>query len=129
MADLAARRSGTREVELLSRSASHALPGSWDEAGLNFLLGKITEEKLIDGTRRDSEFEMLQRQCEAYYWLAQVALGEQRRDDAVQWLQRCMNTGFAAYLEYWLARDELQRLAPEKVKDRGPQESDWTITT
>lgn len=129
MADLAARRSGGRELELLSRADSHALPGSWDEAGLNYLLGKKSEQQLIDATRRDSEFEMLRRQCEAYYWLSQVALGEQRRDDAVAWLQRCLNTGFAADLIYWLARDELQRLAPEKVKDRGPPNSDWVITT
>src|ERR1019366_8769802 len=117
MADLAARRSGARELELVRMSASRALPDSWDEAGLKFLLGDLTEEQLIEATRRDSEFEMLQRQCEAYFWLSQVALGEQRPDDAIRWLERCLNTGFTAHLEYWLARDELKRLAPAKVKE------------
>lgn len=121
MAHLAALRMGEREDELLRSARKRYPPGSWTDTGLRFLLGEVTETDLMMAARRGRLFDVIRQECEAYFWLAQIALADGRQADGIQWLRRCVSTGFVAYVQYTLARIELERLVPP---EKGPGKPD-----
>ncbi len=120
MAEVAARRGGGRETELLRQMRGRLLPGSWTESGISYLLGEITADELMVRAREGTPYAVIQHECEGAFWIAQVALAEGRTAEAVQWLHRCLATGFTTFIEYAAAKAELKRLQPEE-KDKGKE--------
>lgn len=114
MAELAARRAGVAEQKKLVTLALREVPrGSWVGTCLRFLDGELTERELLEVAGKGSDYDTLQKRCEAYFILAQIALAEGRRDEGVRRLRDCVDTGFTAFVEHRLAKRELSRLAPE----------------
>ena len=130
MADLTARRLGRRETEILETARKHIRAETWPADGVKYLLGELDEERLLASARQGTQFEIIDHQCEAYFWLGQVALAEGRRDDAIRWLSRCVGTGFVSHREYKIARAELHRLVPQpEPRKSAPENSHGVITT
>lgn len=131
-ADITARRLGQREIDLLETTRQHTLAETWPADGVRYLLGQLSEEGLWESTRQAGPFEVIDRECEAYFWLGEVALAEGRKEDGIKWLSHCVATGFMSNVEFKIAKAELERLAPEseqKQKKPGPQNSAGVITT
>lgn len=112
MAELSERRNGGGNREALARARSRTKAASWQEAGIRFLLGELTEEQLLETARQGGKFDIVKHECEAYFWLAQLALANGDTAAGIQWLRRCVGTGFTAFIEYGIAREELERWAP-----------------
>lgn len=131
MADLTARRLGGRETAILEAARLKVAPEAWPATGVRYLLGHLTEEQLLQEARRGTQFEIIQHECEASFWIAQVALAEGRTEDGIKWLHRCVATGFVAYVEYKVAQVELERLEPrpDPGKKAEPENSRGVITT
>ncbi len=129
-ADLSARRVGQRETEILQAARRNARPEVWPADGVKFLLGTVDEAGILESARHGTLFEVADHQCEAFFWLGEVALAEGRNDDAIKWFSRCVATGFLSNIEYKVAKAELERLIPESDrKKKGPENSDGVITT
>lgn len=129
MAELALRRAGGGDREALLQARQRAEPGSWQEAGLKFLLGELNAQELLDAARHGAVFDIIQHECEGYFWLAQTALASGDREAGVQWLRRCVSSGFTAFIEHRLAKEELERLVPaenEPSKD-GPKRDSYGV--
>lgn len=132
MAELTARRIGRRETEMLRTMRAKLLPGSWTESGISYLLGEMTADELIVRAREGTPYTVVQQECEGAFWIAQVALAEDRTEEAIQWLRRCLATGFTTYVEYAVAKAELERLSPaeadeDKRKKSAPRDSRWSV--
>ncbi len=129
MGELAARRAGTPGDQGKLRGIRDRLaPGSWHRTGISFLLGEVTEDELLDYARRGGVYNVVRNECEAYFWLSQLALAKGDVGVGIGWLRRCVSSGFTAIMEYRLAKAELERLAPEQLKREGPRDSGGSIT-
>lgn len=120
MLELSARRSKKSDAAVVTAALERQQTGEWPAAGLKYLLGQITAEELVTAARRGSPLEANQHECEACFWLAEVAASEARRDDEISWLKRCLATGVIVQIEYHLAEAELKRVDPE-AKKRKPE--------
>jgi hypothetical protein len=132
MADLTARRLGQRETAILETARRNVLAESWPADDVKFLLGELSEGDLLESARHGTAFEIVDHECEAYFWLGEVALAEGRKEDSIKWLSRCIVTGYLSNVEFKIAKAELERLAPEskeKQKKSGPENSNGVITT
>lgn len=132
MADLTARRLGQRETAILETARRNVIAEAWPADGVKFLLGELTEDALLENARQGTTFEIINHECEAYFWLGEVALAEGRKEDSIKWLSRCIATGYLSNVEFKIAKAELERLAPEskeKQKKSGPENSNGVITT
>lgn len=129
MADLTARRLGRRETAILETARRNIRAELWPADGVKFLLGELDEAGLLQSARQGTRFEIADHECEAFFWLGEVALAEGRREDGIKWLSRCVATGFLTNIEYKVAKAELQRLLPETERKKGPENSNGVITT
>ena len=131
MADLTARRLGLREIDLLQSARHSVTPDSWVENGIRFLLGELTEEELMARARQGPALDGLDHECEATFWIAEVALGAGRKEDGIKWLNRCVATGFMQDVELKIAKAELKRLIPEPdpKSRKAPENSRGSVTT
>lgn len=114
MAELAARRLGQSEGNMIGRARQEARPGSWPDLCLGFLSGKVSEDVLIREAQQGDSLEVAQKFCEAYFILAQVALAAGNQAKGLDYLESCIETGITGYVEFRLARIELKRLSPER---------------
>lgn len=132
MSDLTARRLGKREIKILRTAQQNVAPGAWAANGVRYLLGQLSEEDLLQRARQGTIFEISDHECEATFWIGERALAEGRKEDAIKWLQRCVNTGFMSDSEFKMAKAELERLEPKldpKKKPSDPENSNRVITT
>lgn len=121
MADLTARRMGGRSVELLEVAQSQFKEDLWVSAGISYALNEITEEELLIRARKGPLFEIIQHECEAWFWISQMKLAAGDRAGGLQALHRCVSTGFTSFIEYKIAKAELKRFEDAQQND-GPDE-------
>jgi lipoprotein NlpI len=130
MADLTARRLGLRETEILEVARRNIRAELWPSDGVRFLLGQLDDAGLLENARQGTRLDIANRECEAYFWLGEVALAEGRKEDGIKWLSRCVGSGMVLNIEYEAAKAELQRLAPRQEKQKpGLENSNGVITT
>jgi len=127
MADLSARRIGGREEKLLRDNIVRFAGNAWLHAGMRYLLGEITDDQLIAVAREGTVFDIIQHECEGWFWIAQVRLAAGDKSGGVLALRRCVSTGFTAFIEYEIAKVQLQRLEPAEKRaapdERAPRNS------
>ncbi len=118
IAELAARRVGGTQKELLQVANRQIPSGSWPDTCLAFLIGKISDEQLLIEAQRGDSLEIAQRLCEAYFILGETALASGERSKAIDLLESCIGTGITGYVEFRLARQELRRLEGAETSRR-----------
>lgn len=114
MAELAARRLGKSESEVVGRARQQLRPGSWPDLCLGFLAGKISDDALLHEAQQGDSIEAAQKLCEAYFILAEVELAGGNKTKGMDFLESCIDTGITGFVEFRLARIELKRLSPER---------------
>ncbi len=132
MSDLTARRIGQREVQVLRAGQQTVAPGAWSANGLRYFLDELSTEELLQRARQGTTMEISDHECEATFWIAERALAEGRKDDAITWLNRCVATGYMSDSEFKMAKAELERLVPKSdpnEKKSGPENSNGSVTT
>jgi len=114
LAELAARRNGGSEANLVKRSRAQVRPEAWVAACLRFVEGAISADELFTRAREGGDLRVAEQLSEAHFIVAQVELAAGNVDRGIQELEACIGTGMSGMIEYRLARRELQRLAPER---------------
>ena len=121
MAEITARRQGRTETAILRAARGAVDPGKWPAAGIRYLFHELTEDELLATARHGTLYEIASNECEATFWLGEVALAEGRIQDGIMWLSRCLGTGFVTNVEFKIADAELERLLPKEPR---PKESE-----
>lgn len=114
LAELAARRLGKTEREMIVSARRQLRPGSWPDLCLAFLAGKISDDALLREAQQGDSIEAAEKLCEAYFIVAQVALAAGNTAKGMDYLESCIDTGITGFVEFRLARAELKRLSPER---------------
>jgi lipoprotein NlpI len=120
MAELAARRIGRSEGVLLARAANGTDSTDWPQRCVAFLQDRLTEKQFLERALSGPPLATAKKQCEAYFYVAQVALAAGRLDDARSAFDRCLATGITGFVEFFLARRERARLGPIAPPLRAP---------
>ena len=126
MADLTAQRQGRREAELLENAKEHLDSEAWTLQGVRYLRGEIDEARVLEFARKGTVLEILSNTCDVYFWLGEKALADGKKEEALKWLGRCVDTGSVTSTEYQIALDEVERLEADlgiKAKKREPRDS------
>src|SRR5581483_4622914 len=88
------------------------IKSGWSRTLGSFLGGTIGEKELLAAAAIDGhDPTATERQCEAYYYLAQVRLHHHDIPGAIDALARCLATHVTYYFEYSLGIAERRRLA------------------
>ncbi len=117
MAELSARRATGQTDKATLLAARKKLPEkSWLYRQFDYLLGESSDEDLLKAAESGAWLQATVQECEAYYLMSQRALAEGRKEDGVKWLESCLNTGITGAIEYYMAKAELKRLAPERLE-------------
>jgi lipoprotein NlpI len=82
-------------------------PTEWRENIAAFLVGRVSEEELLDGTTPREEMESNGRYCEAAYYLGIKHLLEGDSERAEHYFRECLSTERRNFTETHLARAEL----------------------
>jgi tetratricopeptide (TPR) repeat protein len=108
---LLARRRGGRDDEAAAFAATVGgwKPG-WPKAVGRYLAAEIDESQLLAQTLLGDQPPAAERRCEAYFYIAETLLARGETAGAREFFQKCVGTGVSGYVEYTLARAELQRV-------------------
>lgn len=100
LARLGKEKEATRELNryLVQRKTQGA--EDWVLHIGRFLLGKISEGKLFEGTKADDKNESKERECEAYFYAGTKRLINGDRETARRYFQRSVQTGIRYFSEY-----------------------------
>ncbi len=82
----------------------------WPQPVLRLLRGEQSL-KDVEVTASADKSEQAGRECELYFFASQKALLERNTAQAQRWLERSLATGVLEFIEYNLARRELDRLS------------------
>ncbi len=77
--------------------------GDWPLPVVKLYLGQITPDQLVKATSNKEQ------KCEAYFYIAEDYLKKKKRDKAVEYYKKCVETGVKDFSEYKLAQVELAR--------------------
>jgi len=91
-----------------------ARDAAWPAPIQRYLLGEIDWAALLQAARDTFDLRTTEQQCEAYFALGEVALAAGDRETARRELENCVQSGIVGFIEYGLARRDLERLAPPK---------------
>ena len=97
---------------------------AWPAPIQRHLLGEIDRAALLQAARDIFDLRTTEQQCEAYFALGTVALAAGDRETARREFENCVQSGIVGFIEYGLARRDLERLAPPKpAEPRTPSET------
>lgn len=100
------------ESDRTSLEANRPAAGQWPAPIQDYLLGRIDRAELLRAARDTFDLRTTEQQCEAYFSLAQSALAKGDATAARRELENCVQSGIVGFIEYDLARRELERLGP-----------------
>ncbi len=109
---LAGLRRGAPDRGWLQQHRS--LETAWPAPIQRYLLGELDRTALLQAARDSFDLRTTEQQCEAYFALGEVALAAGDRETARRELENCVQSGIVGFIEYGLARRDLERLAPPK---------------
>lgn len=105
---VAAEYQGGRGKSAIAPYIGGADPGKLTGAMLHYLDGRIDTDTLLKQAREPSDMERLNL-AEAYFYIGQKFAAQGRRDEALRWFKRVVETDAAPYREVTFARLELNR--------------------
>lgn len=105
---VAAEYQGGRGKSAIAPYVEGADPKKFVGAMLHFLDGRIDVDTLLKLARQPSEMERLNL-AEAYFYIGQKFAAQGRRDEALRWFKRTVETEAAPYREVTFAQLELNR--------------------
>jgi len=109
MADLARRRQGRAGAAPVAKEAVEKAD-PWGAALLGFISGKLDEKSLFKRLEARGGLRYSEEECELNFVLGELALSRGEVDEARRHLRSCLATGVTSFVEYVIARHELQRL-------------------
>lgn len=93
------------------RSSLDALPNDeWPQPIYRYHLGQLNERRLLRDARDPKPQRQLEKECEAYYYVAQQLFIEGRDKRAITMLDKTVETNITNFIEYTGAQAELRRL-------------------
>jgi lipoprotein NlpI len=105
---LAGLRRGAPDVIWLRQ---HRASGAgWPVPIQRFLLGEIDRATLLQAARDTFDLRTTEQQCEGYFTLGEVALAAGDKETARREFENCVQSGIVGFIEYGLAKRELERL-------------------
>lgn len=88
-----------------------ALPNDdWPQPVYRYHLGRLSEPRLLRDARDPKPQRQLEKECEAYYYVAQQLFIDGRDKRAVAMLEKTVGTNITNFIEYTGAQAELARL-------------------
>jgi len=105
---IAERRAG--ESSLDAPTGPPADAAAWQAALLRFVNGDLTQADLFSAAKDPDPKTQSEQVCEANFYSAEMALTQQRRDDAIRLFQLAGSSCPHHFVEYEGARAELARL-------------------
>ena len=112
-AHLAALRRGEADTAWLRQR--RAAGSAWPSPIQRYLLGEIDRAALLQAARDTFDLRTTEQQCEAYFTLGEVALAAGDKGLARREFENCVQSGIVGFIEYGLAKRELERLSPPPV--------------
>ncbi len=82
----------------------------WPASIQRYLLGEIDRAALLQAARDTFDLRTTEQQCEAYFTLGEVALAAGDQEAARREFENCVQSGIVGFIEYGLAKRELERL-------------------
>jgi len=83
---------------------------AWPAPVQRYLLGEIDRAALLQAARDTFDLRTTEQQCEAYFTLGEVALAAGDVEMARREFENCVQSGIVGFIEYGLAKRELERL-------------------
>jgi lipoprotein NlpI len=117
-AQLGEQEAATKELADYLNSSVGTKENDWPIHVGKFLIGTLSEEDVINVANRLSKNleEEDGQLCEAYYYIGMKHLLDGDKSGAVDFLQKCLDTGETRYLEYESAETEIQKLKVNNKK-------------
>ncbi len=96
----------------------------WANALVNLFLGEVSESELLSlaNDPTNSSMPLIQKLCEAYFYLAKISMFEGNLPKAEQYFNLALSTNVYEFVEHRYARLELDLLYVEAVKQTTEQE-------
>lgn len=95
-----------REVKQLLKEKVHLFEKSdWYKMIAQFLIEELNMDTLLSNANKDNE-----KLCEVYFYIGYNYLINNKKDKAKDYFKKCINTNIDYYLEYKLAKFELEKL-------------------
>ena len=82
----------------------------WPAPIQRYLLGEIDRAALLQAARDTFDLRTTEQQCEAYFSLGEAALAAGDVETARREFENCVQSGIVGFIEYGLAKRELERL-------------------
>lgn len=107
---LAKARVGDADREALASQAKAFNLARWPGPVIAMYIGQSAPETLLETARDPDPAMQRERQCEAYFYVAEELLLRGQREGAARMFQGAVNAGVTSLFEYVSARAELRRL-------------------
>jgi lipoprotein NlpI len=107
---LALARGGRDAREELRALAQTLDRGSWPGPVIGLFLDGLPPDELLELAQHHDPRVTRNQRCEALFFIGQYHLLAGRKDDAQAAFEATVGTGVVAFVEYWHAKRELQRL-------------------
>jgi lipoprotein NlpI/transglutaminase-like putative cysteine protease len=107
---LTTRRLGGDGVQAVKSYAPTGANPDWPYAALQYLQGRTELGDALQAAQEDGK-PSRERECELYLFAGEKAIADGKLDQARIYLRKSVDTGVVEYLEYAMARRELDRLA------------------
>lgn len=98
-------------VESLKKFGRH----DWPEPVALMLLGEMTQEECLKKAESENSRLDNEQKCEAYFYIAQNCIIKGKKQEAEDYLRKCISTSVKNFYEYDLAGSELKHL--EKIPE------------
>lgn len=107
---IASKHGNYNEGNVLQDFAYKLNGRQWISAVVDLYLGKISPQVCLNRSNHTNPQRDREQKCEAYYYLGEYYLFEKDENKAKEFFKKCLNTGEHRFLEYRLAKFELERL-------------------
>jgi len=107
---LSAARAGVKGTEALSAGAAKVDRSAWPGPVIDALLGRAAPDAVLAAAAQGDPAGRSGRECEAHYYLGEIALLKGDKATARSHFEKAVATGARDYVEYDAAKAELARL-------------------
>ncbi|MBI2922050.1 MAG: tetratricopeptide repeat protein [Planctomycetes bacterium] len=104
----------TPEIKAVFEGRDPRAKDDWPPAVAAFLRGDLTEEELLKMRASATGTKALERECEAWFYVAAVSWTQGKTGKAIQACEKCLATKMYAFYDYVRARAALARLRNKK---------------
>lgn len=118
---ITAHRSGTFDPQTFAMDTKKVSVGAWPGVLVNVMRQKATEADVQAEIADADETEKNGKQCEANFYLGELAWGQGTLDTARTRLEAAVEHCPKSYFEYSMGQTELERLTAAKTKPQTPQ--------